>query len=99
MQADAGKRGATSAILMWQCAWVERWVLALWMTKTLSGSIGEAVGLLSGEWAASAFVASIMRFGWQVLSGTEVGTHKGVLSFASVGHGELHAVLGLGSAR
>ena len=32
---DLGRRGATSAILVWQCAWVERWVLALWMTKTL----------------------------------------------------------------
>ena len=42
---------------------------------------------------ASAVVASMMPFGWQVLSGTEFGTHKGVLSFASVGHGELYAVL------
>ena len=36
---------------------------------------------------ASAVVASMMRFG------TEFGTHKGGLSFASVGHGDLHAVL------
>ena len=25
---DPGRNGATSAILMWQCAWVERWVPA-----------------------------------------------------------------------
>ena len=42
---------------------------------------------------ASTVVSSVTRFGWQVLSDTELGTHKGVLSFASVGHGELHAVL------
>ena len=42
---------------------------------------------------ASAVVASMMRFGWQVLSGTEFGTHKGAPNFASMGHGELRAVL------
>ena len=35
----------------------------------------------------------MMRIGWQVFSGTEFRTHKGVLSFAMVGHRELHAVL------
>ena len=35
----------------------------------------------------------MMRFRWQVLLGTELGTHKGVPRFASIGHGELRAVL------
>ena len=74
---DPGSCGATSAVLMWQCAWVERCINS-WQ-------------LVNGP--ASAVVASMMRFGWQVLSGTEFGTHKGVLSFATVGHGELDAVL------
>ena len=50
------------------------------------GSIGQAVGLHQSlqarEWSrVRFFVASVMRFGWRVLS------------FASVGHGELHAML------
>ena len=83
-----GRRASTSAILMWQCAWVERWVPALWMTLTLlaaSERLRDCVNpwkLVNGP--ASAVVASMMR---------SLGRTKGVLSFASVGHGALHAVL------
>ena len=79
-----GRRGVPLAILMW-------------MTKTLlvaSDTLRDCINpwkLVNG--LASAVVASMMRFGWQVLSGMEFGTHKGVLSFASVGDGELHAVV------
>ena len=94
---DPGRRGATSVILMWQRAWVERWVPALWMTKKLAGNLTQA-GDCTNPWQlvngpASAVVASMMRFRWQVLLGTELGTHKGVPILASIGHGELHAVL------
>ena len=58
------------------------------MIMTLAANIGYCLAVF-----ASAVVASTMRFGWQVLSGPGFGTHKGVLRFASVGHGELHAVL------
>ena len=67
------------------------------MTKTLlAGSVKlrdclDTWKLVNGP--ASAIVASMMRFEWQVLSGTEFGTYKGVLSFASVGLGESHVVL------
>ena len=94
---DPGRRGATSVILMWQCACVGRWVTALWMTKTLliaSVKLRDGVNpskLVNGP--ASSVLASMMRFRWKVLSGTECGTPKEFLSFASVGHGELHAVL------
>ena len=86
-----------SAILMWQCACVERSVPALWMTKYLLAAADRLKDCIN-PWKlvngpASAVVASMMRFGWQVPSGTEYGAHKGVLSFASVGHGELHDVL------
>ena len=90
-----GRRGATSAILMWQCAWVERWVPALWMTKTLL--VASDRPKCTNPWKLASAVVAMMRFGSQVLSqvlsGTEFGTHKGVLSFASVGNGEPHAVL------
>ena len=85
---DCGRRGVTSAILMWQCAWVERWVPALWMTKTLlaaSERLRDCINpwkLVNGP--VSAVVASMMR---------SLGRTKGVLSFASVGHGALRAVL------
>ena len=42
---------------------------------------------------ASAVVASMLRSGWQNVLGPGFGMHRGVLSFASVGHGELQAVL------
>ena len=66
---------------MWQCACVERWVPALWMTKTLLAACDRLRGCIN-PWQlvngpASAVVASMMRFGWQVLSGMEFGTHMG----------------------
>ena len=75
---DPGKRGATSVILVWHCAWVDRWVTAPWMTKTLVAA-SEKLSCIN-PWKlvnclASAVVASR------------------ALSFASVGYGELHAVL------
>ena len=71
-------------------------VPALWMTKTLladSERLRDCINL--GELVngpTSAVVASMVRFGWQVLSGAEFGPHKGVQSFASIGHGEMHVV-------
>ena len=58
------------------------------MTKTLLASVKLRDchlprKLVDGP--AFAVVVSMMRFGWQVFSGTEFGTHKEVLSFASVG--------------
>ena len=66
------------------------WVPSLWMTKTLRDCVNPWK-FVNGP--ASAVVVSMMRFGWQVLPGSELGTHNGVRSFASAGHGEWHAVL------
>ena len=75
-----GIRGAMSAILMWQCAWFERWVPALVDDETLLAASVKLRNCLD-PWKSvnaptSAVVASMMRCGWQVLLGTELGTHK-----------------------
>ena len=63
--------------------------------ENLAGGLGQAEGLHQSlearEWSrVHCSGLDDMRIG---LSGTEFSTHKGVLSFASVGRGELHAVL------
>ena len=64
--------------------------------EDLAGGLGGIKGLPLPvevcEWARL-HCGSIEQFGWQELSGTEFGTDKGVLSFAPVGDGDLHAVL------
>ena len=93
---DAGTDPGSLRFYHGNCAWVERWVPALWMTKTLlaaSERLRDCINpwkLVNGP--ASPFVASMVCFGWHVLSGREFGAHR-VLSFASVGHGELRAVI------
>ena len=48
---DPGRRGATCALLMWRrCAWVERWVPALWMTTTLLAASVKLGDLDVGAW-------------------------------------------------
>ena len=64
---DPGRCGATSAILMWQCAWVERWVPGINPWQLVKGP-------------ASAVVAPMVRVGWQLLSGTEFALRLDMVS-------------------